>query len=73
MGDGSVLYGWRTRNLHRMGGQCQDLRKGDAIPCRGDAQDPGLQAACIEMCSSLYPGKPLEVPGMIMRGAYGTH
>jgi hypothetical protein len=23
------------------------------------------------MCSSLYPGKPLEVPGMIMRGAYG--
>ena len=22
------------------------------------------------MCSSLYPGKPLEVPGMIMRGAY---
>jgi hypothetical protein len=29
-----------------------------------------LQAACIEMCSSLYPDKPLEVPGMIMRGAY---
>jgi hypothetical protein len=37
----------------------------------GDAQDPALQAACVEMCSSLYPGKPLEVPGMIMRGAYG--
>ena len=30
-----------------------------------------MQAACVEMCSSLYPGKPLEVPGMIMRGAYG--
>jgi hypothetical protein len=23
------------------------------------------------MCSALYPGKQLEVPGMIMRGAYG--
>jgi hypothetical protein len=23
------------------------------------------------MCASLYPGKTLEVPDMIMRGAYG--
>jgi hypothetical protein len=30
-----------------------------------------LQAACVEMCASLYPGKALELPGMIMRGAYG--
>lgn len=30
-----------------------------------------MQAACVEMCSLLYPGKRLEVPGMIMRGAYG--
>ena len=30
-----------------------------------------MQAACVEMCSLLYPGKALEVPGMIMRGAYG--
>jgi hypothetical protein len=23
------------------------------------------------MCSAIYPGKALEVPSMIMRGAYG--
>jgi hypothetical protein len=27
--------------------------------------------ACIEMCASLYPRRRLEVPDMIMRGAYG--
>ncbi len=54
----------------RVGGQRQDLREGDPS-LLGDAQDPTLQAACIEMCSSLYPGKALEVPDMIMRGAYG--
>jgi hypothetical protein len=32
---------------------------------------PALQAACVEMCSRLYPGKRLEIPGMIVRGAYG--
>ncbi len=37
----------------------------------GDKADPALQAACVEMCQALYPGKQLEVPGMIMRGAYG--
>jgi hypothetical protein len=37
----------------------------------GGAQDAALQAACIEMCTLLYPGKHLEIPGMIMRGAYG--
>jgi predicted MFS family arabinose efflux permease len=30
-----------------------------------------LQAAGVEMCSLLYPGKSLEIPSMIMRGAYG--
>ena len=34
-----------------------------------------MQAACVAMCASLYPGKALELPGMIMRGVYGhiTH
>jgi hypothetical protein len=36
-----------------------------------DAQDAALQAAGVEMCSLLYPGKSLEIPSMIMRGAYG--
>ena len=29
-----------------------------------------MQAACVEMCASLYPGKALELPAMVMRGAY---
>ena len=68
--DGSVLYGWRTRNPIVWAANAKICEK--VTPSLlGDAQDPALQAACIEMCSSLYPGKPLEVPGMIMRGAYG--
>jgi hypothetical protein len=69
-GDGGVLYGWRTRNPIVWAANARICEK--VTPSLlGDAQDPALQAACIEMCSSLYPGKPLEVPGMIMRGAYG--
>jgi hypothetical protein len=69
-GDGSVLYGWRTRNPIVWAANAKICEK--VTPSLlGDAQDPALQAACVEMCSSLYPGKPLEVPGMIMRGAYG--
>ena len=68
--DGSVLYGWRTRNPIVWAANAKICEK--VTPSLlGDAQDPALQAACIEMCSSLYPDKPLEVPGMIMRGAYG--
>jgi hypothetical protein len=68
--DGSVLYGWRTRNPIIWAANAKICEK--VTPSLlGDVQDPALQAACIEMCSSLYPGKPLEVPGMIMRGAYG--
>ena len=69
-GDGNVLYGWRTRNPIIWAANAKICEK--VTPSLlGDVQDPALQAACIEMCSSLYPGKPLEVPGMIMRGAYG--
>jgi hypothetical protein len=69
-GEGSVLYGWRTRNpiVWAANAKICDRVTPSLL---GDAQDPALQAACVEMCSSLYPGKPLEVPGMIMRGAYG--
>jgi hypothetical protein len=68
--EGSVLYGWRTRNPIVWAANAKICEK--VTPSLlGDGQDPALQAACIEMCSSLYPDKPLEVPGMIMRGAYG--
>jgi hypothetical protein len=69
-GDGGLLYGWRTRNPIVWAANAKICEK--VTPSLlDDAQDPALQAACVEMCSSLYPGKPLEVPGMIMRGAYG--
>jgi hypothetical protein len=69
-GDDGVLYGWRTRNPIVWAANakiCEKVTPG----LLGDVQDPALQAACVEMCSSLYPGKALEVPSMIMRGAYG--
>lgn len=66
----SVLYGWRTRNPIVWAANAKICEK--VTPSLlGDTQDPALQAACIEMCSSLYPGKLLELPGMIMWGAYG--
>lgn len=66
----SVLYGWRTRNPIVWAANAKICEK--VTPSLlGDTQDPALQAAGIEMCSSLYPDKPLELPGMIMRGAYG--
>ena len=73
-GGGRVLYGWRTRNPIVWAANAKICEK--VTPSLlGDAQYPALQAAGVEMCSSLYPGKRLEVPGMIMRGAYGhiTH
>jgi hypothetical protein len=65
-----ILYGWRTRNPIVWAANAKVCEK-VAPALLGDAADPELQAACIEMCAALYPGKPLEVPGMIMRGAYG--
>jgi hypothetical protein len=68
--EAGILYGWRTRNPIVWAANAKICDK--VTPSLlGDTQDPALQAACIEMCSSLYPGKPLEVPEMIMRGAYG--
>ncbi len=65
-----VLYGWRTRNPIVWAANAKICEK--VTPSLlDDAQDPALQAACVEMCASLYPGKALEVPDMIMRGAYG--
>ena len=66
----SVLYGWRTRNPIVWAANAKICEKVTPSLLE-DTQDPALQAACIEMCSSLYPGKLLELPGMIMRGAYG--
>jgi hypothetical protein len=67
---GGVLYGWRTRNPIVWAANAKICQR--VTPSLlDDALDPALQAACVEMCSSLYPGKALEVPDMIMRGAYG--
>jgi hypothetical protein len=68
--DRGVLYGWRTRNPIVWAANARICEK--VMPSLlDDDRDPALQAACVEMCASLYPGKPLEVPEMIMRGAYG--
>jgi hypothetical protein len=69
-GEASVLYGWRTRNPIVWAANAKICDK--VTPSLlNEAQDPSLQAASVEMCASLYPGKALELPGMIMRGAYG--
>ena len=68
--DAGILYAWRTRNPIVWAANARVCEK--VTPSLlGDAQDPALHAACVEMCSSLYPGKNLEIPSMIMRGAYG--
>jgi hypothetical protein len=69
-GNTEILYGWRTRNPIVWAANAKICEK-VAPSLLGDTPDPDLQAACIEMCSALYPGRQLEVPGMIMRGAYG--
>ncbi len=69
-GGAKVLYGWRTRNPIVWAANAK-ICESVAPSLLDDGQDPALQAACIAMSSSLYPGKPLEVPHMIMRGAYG--
>ena len=69
-GDAGLLYGWRTRNPIVWAANAKICEK--VTPALlGDTPDAALQAACVEMCSLLYPGKSLEIPGMIMRGAYG--
>jgi len=68
--ESGILYGWRTRNPIVWAANAKICAK--VTPSLlGDAENPGLQAACVEMCSLLYPGRPLELPTMIMRGAYG--
>jgi hypothetical protein len=69
-GRSGLLYGWRTRNPIVWAANAKICDK-VAPSLLGDEADPELQAAGVEMCSALYPGKALEVPGMIMRGAYG--
>jgi hypothetical protein len=68
--DEALLYGWRTRNPIVWAANAKICDK-VAPSLLGDKADPELQSACVEMCSALFPGKQLEVPGMIMRGAYG--
>ena len=65
-----ILYGWRTRNPIVWAANSKICEK--VTPSLlGGTPDTALQSACVEMCSLLYPGKPLEAPGMIMRSAYG--
>jgi hypothetical protein len=73
-GEAGVLYGWRTRNPIVWAANAKICDK-VAPSLLSETQDASLQAACVEMCASLYPGKALELPAMIMRGAYGhiTH
>ncbi|RZN35361.1 hypothetical protein [Bradyrhizobium sp. Leo121] len=69
-GIGGLFYGWRTRNPIVWAANAKICEK--VTPSLlDDIRDSALQAACVEMCATLYPGKPLEVPEMIMRGAYG--
>jgi hypothetical protein len=69
-GDRGILYGWRTRNPIVWAANAKICDK--VTPSLlDDGQDPVLQTAGVELCAQLYPGKPLELPGMIMRGAYG--
>jgi hypothetical protein len=68
--ESGILYGWRTRNPIVWAANAKICEK--VTPSLlGDTQHPALRAACVEMCSLLYPGKHLEVPGMVMRGVYG--
>jgi hypothetical protein len=69
-GDDNILYGWRTRNPIVWAANAKICDK--VTPSLlGENRDPVLQAACVEMCTALYPGTALELPDMIMRGAYG--
>ena len=68
--DNGIFYGWRTRNPIVWAANARICEK--VTPSLlGDVKDIALQAACVEMCALLYPGKSLEIPSMIMRGAYG--
>lgn len=68
--DGGILYGWRTRNPIVWAANAR-ICENVAPSLLGGTEDAALRAACVEMCTLLYPGKDLEIPGMIMRGAYG--
>src|SRR5882757_10752240 len=52
----SVLYGWRTRNPIVWAANAKICEKVTPSLLE-DAQDSALQAACVEMCALLYPGK----------------
>jgi hypothetical protein len=68
--DGSIFYGWRTRNPIVWAANARICE--NVMPALlAGPQDAALQAACVEMCTLLYSGKGIEIPGMIMRGAYG--
>jgi hypothetical protein len=65
-----IFYGWRTRNPIVWAANANHCEK--VTPSLlSDVKDTALQAACVEMYALLYPGKGLEIPGMIMRGVYG--
>jgi len=68
--DTGIFYGWRTRNPIVWAANAK-ICENVTPSLLGDAKDTALQAACVEMCALLYPGRDLERPGMIMRGAYG--
>ena len=56
-----ILYGWRTRNPIVWAANARICEK--VTPSLlDDARDPALQAACIEMCSLLYPANRSSFP-----------
>jgi hypothetical protein len=69
-GDAGILYGWRTRNPIVWAANAK-ICENVAPSLLDNTRNAALQAAGVEMCSLLYPGKRLETPGMIMRGVYG--
>src|SRR5882762_11234894 len=57
--ESGILYGWRTRNPIVWAASAKICAR--VTPSLlGDTKDPALQAACVEMCALLYPGKSLE-------------
>lgn len=69
-----IFYGWRTRNPIVWAANAKICTA--VTPTLLDATaGEDLREAATAMCAAIYPGRSLEIPDMIMRGAYGhiTH
>lgn len=66
---GLLYYSWRTRNPIVWAANarfCQSV----VPPILGDETNPALLALACRVAAALYPGVPLEMPSMVMRGVY---